>query len=140
MSVSLSSYFSINYLEKMNIMEIIDKFGLVYIPYQILKDDLQNIVMKLTEYSYNNLFLKSISYQRHIPISIEECDTDKEKKFYKLTFDCSYDQIYNYFFKFGKHTEIIASKPLRERFIKKYYEALASYNETNILYFILFVY
>ena len=47
----------------------------------------------------------------------------------KYYFDCSYAQLEFYFFKFGKDVQIISPLNLRNRFSKKYHQALDNYRK-----------
>ena len=54
--------------------------------------------------------------------------THNGNKYYELVFDCSYDQIRNYFFSFGAEAEIISPLRLREMFVNDYKKALERYD------------
>ena len=73
------------------------------------------------------MFLKVIARQRPIPVAEPKTVRIGGKVFYELEFDCSYRQISNYFFSFGKDAEIVSPLRIREDFIKKYSEALEIY-------------
>ncbi len=111
--------------------DIREKFGSAYMMRNLTKKDIEKTVVRLSEYGYENLFLKRISHQRPIPITEPKKIEENSKKFYDLTFDCSHQQIRNYFFSFGAEAEILFPLSVRERFIRDYQEAIKRYNSEN---------
>lgn len=85
---------------------------------QFLSSDNIDIKVKFTEHG-----LKSFEHQlnlRPIPIT-------REGNIY--TFHCSIVQARYYFFKFGRHAEILSPEFLRKEFKKKYQEAYKMYTD-----------
>lgn len=111
--------------------DIREKFGSAYMMKNLTKKDIEKMVVRLSENGYENLFLKKISYQRSIPITEPKKIEENNKKFYELTFDCSHQQIRNYFFSFGAEAEILSPLSVREKFIKDYQKAIKLYNSEN---------
>lgn len=107
--------------------EISEKFGSAYIVKNLSKNDIEEATVRLTENGYNNLFLKIIAYHRPIPVSEPQPIYIDGQKFYDLIFDCSHQQIRNYFFSFGAEAEIISPSGLREKFINDYKSAMDRY-------------
>ena len=67
------------------------------------------------EKNYNDFYLNRPKYYK--------------KEGNKYYFDCSYAQLEFYFFKFGKDVQIISPLNLRNRFSKKYHQALDNYRK-----------
>ena len=66
------------------------------------------------------------SYQSRLysrPEKIESLSTDDI-----YVFDCTQQQIFNYFFSFGADAEVISPESLRNRFLNTYENALKSYS------------
>lgn len=80
------------------------------------------IKVKLTEKGKQSY--QSRLYSR--PDKIESLSSDDI-----YVFDCTQQQIFNYFFSFGPEAEIISPENLRNRFINTYENALKSYNKSN---------
>lgn len=108
--------------------EISEKFGSAYIVRNLAKKDIEKTIIRLTEKGYENLYLRIIAHQRPIPISEPVLIDIDGKVFYDLTFDCSHQQIRNYFFSFGAEAEVIFPIWLREKFINEYRLAIDQYN------------
>ncbi len=66
------------------------------------------------------------SFRRQIYLRPQLYEIDKEDKHIYI-FHCTDVQALNYFFKFGWDTEILEPFYLREKFIKRYYSALKTY-------------
>lgn len=107
--------------------EICEKFGCAYMARNLTKRDIEKSVVRLTGYGYEFLFLKIIAHQRPIPVSEPKLIQIDGNDFYELEFDCSYNQIRNYFFHFGADAEIISPVWLRERFSNEYKKASERY-------------
>ncbi len=110
---------------------ILEKFGLAYMQDNLAKSDIKKTVVHLTRKGFHLLYLKLISHQRPVPISEPKCISIDGKDFYELTFDCSYNQIRNYFFSFGADAEIISPSSVREWFFRDYQNALRAYQSDN---------
>lgn len=108
--------------------DINDKFGSAYIMGNLTKKEIENTVVRLTKNGYENLYLKIIAYHRPIPIIEPVQISIDDKEFYDLTFDCSHQQIRNYFFSFGAEAEIISPLRLREKFIREYKTSMERYD------------
>lgn len=122
----------INIHEEKTLKKLIDKFGVAYIYTNTSKKREENnkTIVRLTEDGYK-LYFKIIAYQRPI-CKCEPKELKKENNvFYDLTFDCSHEQIRNYFFSFGENAEIIEPEKLRERFINDYKQALKRYEDDD---------
>lgn len=111
--------------------EIDEKFGSAYIAKNLEKKDIEKSVVRLTLKGYD-LYLKTISHQRPIPIIGPKPISINSKEYYELTFDCSHWQIKNYFFSFGAEAEIISPLWLRKDFLKKYEASVEAYNGVNV--------
>ena len=118
----------LSYKEIKSIKEISEKFGSAYIVKNLEKKDIEKTVVRLTQKGYEYLYLRVISYQRPIPIAEPKRIEIDGELFYELTFDCSHQQIRNYFFSFGTESEIISPSILRDRFIRDYNESINRYN------------
>lgn len=79
----------------------------------------EHIKVKLTQQGKRNYHTRL--YSR--PEKIDELSTDDI-----YTFNCTQQQIINYFFSFGEDAEIINPPDLKKRFKKKYHKALEKYN------------
>ena len=117
--------------EKNTASAILEKFGIAYMQHNLTKYEIEKTVVRLTKRGYQHLYLRIISHQRPFPISEPVEVSINGKTFYKLTFDCSYNQIRNYFFSFGADAEIISPPSLRKWFINDYQNALKTYNAGN---------
>ncbi len=113
--------------------DINDKFGSAYIAKNLEKKNIEKTVVRLTEKGYEHLYLKVIAYQRPIPIKEPVQIGIDDKVFYDLTFDCSHQQIRNYFFSFGEEVEIISPLSLREKFMREYKASIERYDLGGIL-------
>lgn len=107
--------------------KINEKFGSAYIVNNLTEYEIKETVVMLTKKGYLNLYLKIISRQRPLPIKEPELTKKDGKEYYKLTFDCSHQQIRNYFFSFGNEAEIISPDSLRNQFITDYEKAIKRY-------------
>ena len=105
-----------------NIKDNLDTFGAAYIQETKNKNDIE---VRLSKRGYE-LFLTTIVRQRPVPISTPEPDYKKEGYFI-LKFDCSYQQIRNYFFSFASNAEIVSPPELRRKFRNDYQKALELY-------------
>lgn len=113
--------------ELRNAKEICEKFGCAYMIGNLSKKDIERSVVRLSARGYKELFLKVIARQRPIPVAEPKTVHIGGKVFFELEFDCSYRQISNYFFSFGKDAEIVSPLRIREQMIEKYSEALRNY-------------
>ena len=104
------------------------KFGAAY----ITAEEIQKTVVRLSENGYQELYLKRIARQRPIPVSEPKVVEHNGKQYYELEFDCSHQQIHNYFFSYGVDAEIIAPAFLRSQFKNRYEAAVQLYqNDVN---------
>ncbi|MGN0623118.1 MAG: WYL domain-containing protein, partial [Oscillospiraceae bacterium] len=110
----------LSYTETRLLKEIIEKFGSAYIVGNLAKKDIEKTTVRLSERGYKTLFLKVIAHQRPIPITEPQLININDEEFYDLTFDCSHQQIKNYFFSFGAEAEIRSPEWLREKFFEDY--------------------
>ena len=110
-----------------NAKEVCEKFGCAYMTGNLSKNEIERSVVRLSARGYKHLFLKVIARQRPIPVAEPKTVHIGGEVFFELEFDCSYNQISNYFFSFGKDAEIVSPLRLREKFIEKYSEALNIY-------------
>lgn len=117
--------------QKSTINTILEKFGPAYMQKNLSKSEIEKTVVRLTWKGFHLLYLKWISHQRPVPISEPKCISIDGKEFYELTFDCSYNQIRNYFFSFGADAEIISPSTLREWFFRDYQNALSTYQSDS---------
>ena len=123
--------FELSSKERRTLAEINEKFGSAYIAKNLEKKDIEKSVVRLTLKGYD-LYLKTISHQRPIPIIDPKPISINSKEYYELTFDCSHWQIKNYFFSFGAEAEIISPLWLRKDFLKKYEASVEAYNGVNV--------
>ena len=107
--------------------DISEKFGSAYMAKNLTKKDIEKTVVRLTKKGYDSLYLRIIAHQRPIPIAEPEIVEIDGEQFFNLIFDCSHQQIRNYFFSFGAEAEIISPLSLRERFAIEYKNALNRY-------------
>lgn len=114
------------------IKEISEKFGYAYMVRNLTKKEIEKTIVRLSEKGYKILFLKVIAHQRPIPMSEPKSIEIDGELFFDLEFDCSYEQIRNYFFSFGAEAEIMSPTSLRERFIREYMTAINRYQTENI--------
>lgn len=110
-----------------NAKEICEKFGCAYMTGNLSKNEIERSVVRLSTRGYKELFLKVIARQRPIPVAEPKTVHIGGEVFFELEFDCSYRQISNYFFSFGKDAEIVSPLRIREQMIEKYSEALRNY-------------
>lgn len=113
------------------IKEINEKFGSAYIIGNLAKNDIEKTVVRLTKKGYEKLYLRVIAYQRPIPIAEPKPIDIGGKMFYDLTFDCSHQQIRNYFFSFGVEAEIISPIELRKKFADEYKNVITHYYQNE---------
>ena len=97
--------FGLTAKEEARIKKLCGHFGPAYLmdidPY-----DIKTTRVTLTEYGYKQLFLRIVSHQRPLPIKEpEEIITEDGNKFYVLYFDCSHNQLRNYFSAFGENAK-----------------------------------
>lgn len=118
----------LTYSEIKTIKEINEKFGSAYIARNLIKKDIEKTIVRLTKNGYENLYLRIISHQRPIPIKEPQQIDVNDESFYELVFDCSYQQIKNYFFSFGAEAEVISPLWLRKRFMNEYKQSLEIYH------------
>ena len=109
----LSKTFHLNKQEIANIESQLSNYSPAYL---IGKPEL--IKVKLTKKGKQSY--QSRLYSR--PEKIESLSTDDV-----YVFDCTQQQIFNYFFSFGADAKIISPESLRNRFISTYNEALKQY-------------
>lgn len=119
--------YTLSLSEKNNAEKLLEKIGAAYMFKSRSIKETENSVIRLTERGYNDLYLRIIAHQRPIPINEPEEIIINGTKFYELKFDCSSDQIKNYFFSFGKEAIAISPPDLREIFINKYRDAIENY-------------
>lgn len=105
--------------EQKDIDEVIRTKGIQYI---VSQDS--EIKVALTEQGYK--LYKSILYLRPKHTNTPTRQGDK----WILTFMCAEEQIKNYFFQFGKETEIISPESLRLAFFEKYKSAAEVYEKS----------
>lgn len=118
----------LSYKEIASAKDISEKFGSAYMARNLTRQEIENTVVWLTEKGYNSLYLKIIAYQRPIPINEPKLIEKDGNRFFELVFDCSHQQIRNYFFSYGAEVEIICPSSLRETFINEYKKAIEHYN------------
>ncbi|MBQ8927900.1 MAG: WYL domain-containing protein [Oscillospiraceae bacterium] len=118
----------LSYTEIKTIKEINDKFGSAYIARNLVKKDIEKTIVRLTKKGYENLYLKTISHQRPVPITLPKQIVLNGEEYFELTFDCSFQHIRNYFFSFGAEAEVISPLWLRELFMNDYRKALEIYH------------
>lgn len=119
--------FVLSYKEIRSLVEINEKFGCAYIVKNLEKKEIEKTIVRLSKKGYELLYLRVISHQRPIPIKEPQQIDVNDESFYELVFDCSYQQIKNYFFSFGAEVEIISPNILREQFISDYRASLEKY-------------
>ena len=129
--ISKHKAFSLSGKEIHSAKEICEKFGCAYIARNLTKRDIEKSVVRLTKYGYEMLYLKIIAHQRPIPNSEPKLIQIDDNVFFELEFDCSYNQIRNYFFSFGTHAEILSPVRLREKFSNEYKEATEHYQSKH---------
>ena len=102
--------------------------GIAYIKYEV-----EHFKVWLT-HDGRELFRRSVRRQRPTPNrTFQEVKDDKGKCYYELEFDCSYRQIRNYFFSFGKSAIIIEPPKYKDEFLNDYNDALKNYEPlTNL--------
>lgn len=82
----------------------------------------------LTDEGYFHLFCNTIRHQRPFPIhSHNEVYDDQGNLYFELEFDCSYIQIRNYFFSFGKNAIIVEPTDKKGMLKEDYEDALNNY-------------
>lgn len=117
--------FSLSRKEETVVRRICEKFGAAYVPRKLNSDQIEQTVVRLTKYGYESLYLKYIPRQRPLPCIAPVLSDDGEH--YELTFDCSHNQIMNYFFVYGKDAEVISPEWLRGKMKERYQGALEAY-------------
>lgn len=120
--------YSLSYQETKAAKEVYNKFGAAYVTKNLNGKTIEKTIIRLTEKGYRSLFLKIIAHQRPIPVSEPKEVIINGQSYYELEFDCSHQQIRNYFFSFGKEAEVISPVSLRERFYQEYMDAISSYH------------
>lgn len=116
-------------LQKRELKTKIEKYGAAYVsrnPDAYIDEPVT--VLLTEEEGYHHLYLQSIVRHRPVPCKTPRMITHNGNKYYELVFDCSYDQIRNYFFSFGAEAEIISPLRLREMFVNDYKKALERYD------------
>lgn len=103
------------------IRDNLEKMLINGVNYRIRNDD-QKAVVRLT--NKGNIEYKKIYTGRPIPYDIKE-----NGDCYDYYFDCSNEQLYLYFRRFGKEAEIISPIPLRERIKSFYFSANEVYQK-----------
>ena len=124
--------FSLSQKETAEIEELYTSFGAAYIMPGFNKEEhkIEKSVVMLTKKGYEELFLDKISYQRPLPCCEPEIIEKNEKEiYYKLTFECSYFQINNYFFTFGDDALIIEPECINKKFSERFEKALENTKE-----------
>ncbi|MBQ1659832.1 MAG: hypothetical protein II059_08335 [Clostridia bacterium] len=99
--------FSLTAEDERRIKKLCDHFGPAYL-IDIDPDDIKTTKVTLTEYGYKQLFLRIISHQRPLPVKAPEEIAENGNKLYVLYFDCSHNQLRNYFRPFGDNAVIKA--------------------------------
>lgn len=122
--------YTLSFSEKNNAEKLLEKFGAAYMFKNRSIKEIERSVIRLTEKGYNDLYLRIIAHQRPIPIDEPKEIIINGTKFYELEFDCSFDQIKNYFFSFGKEAIAISPPDLKESFINRYRDAMENYGDT----------
>lgn len=122
--------YTLSFSEKNNAEKLLEKFGAAYMFKNRSIKEIERSVIRLTEKGYNDLYLRIIAHQRPIPIDEPNEIIINGTKFYELEFDCSSDQIKNYFFSFGKEAIAISPHDLKESFINRYRDAMENYGDT----------
>ena len=125
-SMRLEEY-SLSRKEKADVRKICEKFGAAYVSRRLDPAQIERAVVRLTKFGYESLYLKYISRQRPLPCMAPVLCGDGEH--YELEFDCSYNQIMNYFFVYGRDAEVISPESLRGKMEEKYRKALEVYQE-----------
>ncbi len=110
--------------EEQMIQNLKVKFGSAYMPGKLSYNKIRKTKIRLTTYGFEELFLKIKVHQRPLPLSVTGPD---EKGDYELEFDCSFSQISNYFFSFGKEAEVSEPESVRKWFADRYREAAELY-------------
>lgn len=118
---------ALSFSERTNAGKMLEKYGAAYMPKSLDSKEMDLSVIRLTENGYNKLFLRSIAHQRPIPTDEPQAVEINGKTFYELRFDCSYDQIKNYFFPFGADAVVVEPAELKAIFAEKYRDALKCY-------------
>ena len=99
--------FSLKAEEEHRIKKLCDHFGPAYL-IDIDSNDVKTTKVTLTEYGYKQLFLRIVSHQRPLPIKAPEKISENGNALYVLYFDCSHNQLFNYFRSFGENAKIEA--------------------------------
>lgn len=114
--------------QKQELKKKIEKYGAAYVSRNPDAYVGEPITVLLTaDEGYQHLYLQSIARQRPVPCKAPRSITHNGNKYYELIFDCSYDQIKNYFFSFGKEAIVVSPQILREEIIDRYQLALNAY-------------
>ena len=125
---STGEAFSLSPKEKHRIQKLYEKFGAAYIHPKLDPFSIKTTEVFMTEKGYND-FLVKFSYQRPIPIEepseVKASELSKKakedfkigsetdnagKKFFKLKFDCSHNQLINYFSYFYNYFNFFEKK------------------------------
>lgn len=101
------------------------RFGAAYV-YKQTEDD-STIIVRLSKFGYENLYLRIIAHQRPLPANKPEQVIIDGQLYYIMELDCSYEQIRNYFFSFGAEAEILSPNSLRDQFKEELAAALNLY-------------
>lgn len=111
--------FSLDSVEIRKIKRLHEQVGAAYIFPGLDPEQIKQTLVILTKKGYEDLFLRKITYQRPIPVTVPEKETKDGKIIYKLTFDCSHKQLENYFSAFGEDKLAIrreyADKPMKKK-------------------------
>ena len=100
-------HFSLKAEEEHRIKKLCGHFGPAYL-IDIEPNDIKTTKVTLTEYGYKQLFLRIISHQRPLPVKAPEEISENGNILYVLYFDCSHNQLFNYFRAFGENAKIEA--------------------------------
>ncbi len=118
---------SLSARERTTAIALCERFGAAYIPKNLTPGDVKTSRVRLTKDGYERLYLKVIGRQRPLPSKEPQAVMCNGELYYELEFDCSYNQIKNYFFLFGKDAQVLEPECVREDMIKKYQQALEAY-------------
>ncbi len=125
---------SLSAQERKTAITLCERFGAAYIPKKLKPEDVKVSRVRLTKDGYERLYLKVIGRQRPLPCKEPHAIMCNGELYYELEFDCSYYQILNYFFLFGKDAQVIEPEWLRAEITEKYRQALDAYQECENTY------